>query len=724
MANPRVHLCLLALVAGLPFSRTLKCPWGENSATNISRGLLSNEEPGSGFSQRFDRAAVQALDFKAVEADLTKLIRTSQSFWPADFSDTGGNYGPLLIRLAWHCSGSYRTWDGRGGCDGGRIRFYPERSWPDNANLDKAIKLLEPVKAKYGAALSWGDLIVLAGNTAIKTMGGPVLGFCAGRMDDVDGQASLPLGPTVEQQAVANCTPGDGNCQQPLGQSTMGLIYVNPEGVMGVPVPNASVPHIRGTFGSMGMNDSETVALIGGGHAFGKTHGACPSGAGPGPEEDPNNPWPGTCGHGPTKGKGNNTFTSGFEGPWTTTPTRWSNQYFHNLLDFDWEVHKGPGGHFQWRPKHKANSPRRDTPLPDIMMLTTDIALLHDPTYLMLVQRFAENATALDEAFSHAWYKLTTRDMGPFVRCLGKDVPPAQPWQRPLPALNENTPNTELIRADVEALLGTTSPAIAPDQITATNSTQNTTRNATTYAPLLTTLAWQCASTYRETDHAGGCNGARLRFAPEKDWLGNLGMDQVLMVLAPIKDKYPGLSWADLIVIAGTVAVESGAPETRNTFQFCLGRSDALEGDESVKVLEPRNYSSAGVEVRDNMAVMGLTVEEGVALAARPRSPSYQRLQGYSGSWAPESPARLSNQYFTLLLEHPWQNVTSPSGRVEFKARYLGRELYMTPADMALRNDPQLSSIARDYGRDNMVFLDVFKKAWFKVMHADLMKPQ
>ena len=688
----------ILFLATLPGLIHAACPYRSPGAFAVRALQAMPDEAGS----TFNAAAVQNLDVKAVKADLKALFTKSQSFWPAD----DGNYGPFMIRLAWHCAGSYRSWDGRGGCDGARQRFLPEMAWPDNTNLDKARKLLVPIKAKYGDALSWGDLIVLAGDTAIESMGGPILGFCAGRIDDSDGTDSLELGPTPEQLLVAPCTPGNGNCQEApgLGQTTMGLIYVNPEGVLGVPVPAKSVPQIRETFGRMGMNDSETVALIGGGHAFGKTHGACPTGAGPDPIQQPNNSWPGTCGSGPLKGKGPNTFTSGFEGPWTTDPTSWSNEYFNNLLDFDYEVHKGPGGHFQWKPKNK---PGKTGPLPGIMMLTTDLALLQDPSYLSIVKRFASDQKALDVAFSSAWYKLMTRDVGPITRCLGNNTAPVQPFQHPLPEPAAKQPDFAKVRADIVKALGTASTAAAAD----------TASGKPYYGALFSTLAWQCASTYRRTDHQGGCNGGRIRFSPQKDWPQNKGLDKVLLVLKPIKDKYPTLSWADLIVLAGTVATENaaGAP---GSYKFCPARSDAT-GPDDMTYLAPRNYSTPEIAFKDNLKVQGLTPAEGVALAARLRSPAQQKLLGYSGSWT-SNPSQLSNEYFKVLLSNEWKPVKSASGLPEFKAD--GKALYLTPSDLAIKNVPELNAIAKGYAADNAAFLKAFASAWTKVMNADRFK--
>lgn len=649
-----------------------------------SRHLLA-KPPG----QAFDLKAVEALDVAAVKADLTKLMTDSKAFWPADF----GHYGGLFIRLAWHCNGSYRRWDGRGGCNGARIRFTPELAWADNTNLDKARKLLEPIKAKYGAGLSWGDLIVLAGDTAIESMGGPKIPFCLGRIDDSDGTASLELGPTPEQRAVAPCKAGDGNCENPLGQTTMGLIYVNPEGVLGIPEPSKSVAHIRRTFGEMGMNDTETVALIGGGHAFGKTHGACLTGAGLGPDKDPKNPWPGTCGNSTPKGRGKNAFTSGFEGAWTTSPTEWSNEYFNNLLDYGWEKHKGPGGHWQWRPKAKGGAAA-----PDIMMLTTDIALTKDPSYLADVKRFAADFKALTEEFGAAWYKLMARDMGPRTRCVGDLAGPARPFQMPLPAPPSELPNFSEVKGDVSKIVAS-DPA------------------------LYSALAFQCASTYRATDYAGGCNGARIRFPPMSAWPVNKGLDAALEALKPVKAKHPNLSWADLIVLAGTAAQEAaGAPAVG--LPFCGGRTDAADGA-GTEHLAPRNYSSPEIAVKDNIKVSGLSPAEAVALAGRLRSPARQRALGYSGSWsgpkASPSGAKLSNEFYKVLLNSDWEKAKSKSGKDEFVAK--GKPgVFATPEDLVIKTDPELSAIAKGYAADNAKFLKAFSAAWTKLVNADRFK--
>jgi len=370
-------------LASAPFMAVARCPGMPFGTPIPNRGSIPH-------SHQYD-AQLTALDMQAVQSDIMELLTDSQDCWPAD----SGNYGPLFIRLAWHCSGSFRNTDGRGGCSGGRQRFEPERSWEDNTNLDKARALLWPIKEKHGDGLSWGDLFTFAGTAAIKSMGGPTKSFCFGRIDDADGTASLELGPTPEQAVLEPCQV-QGKCQKPLGSTTVGLIYLNPEGPMGVPDPVGSAKDVRDAFSRMGMNDSQTVALIGGGHAFGKAHGACPNGPGVSPLLDSSNPWPGACG----SGTGADTFTSGFEGAWTTKPTQWDNEFFKVLVDNEWEKQVGPGGHWQWW------TADRSSPYAEVMRLTSDVALLHDPAFLEISKTFARDQSQLDEAFAQAWDQL------------------------------------------------------------------------------------------------------------------------------------------------------------------------------------------------------------------------------------------------------------------------------------------------------------------------------
>eukprot|EP00775_Hariotina_reticulata_P003692 gene3692-3952_t len=735
---PSPALCLAQLGAGMAAGQRLqlhaafqiykepcyaKCPFA-SLGLRERRSLQSFEsfDPQVVINERrallsFDVAAVETLaaaNWKSVKADIRKLLTTQQAFWPT----VEGHYGPLFIRLAWHSAGTYRTWDGRGGVNGARQRFAPENAWDDNTNLDKARRLLEPIKKKYGNALSWGDLIVLAGSTAIEEMGGPNIGFCGGRIDDIDGTKSLPLGPTKEQEAIAPCKLGVLALDM-ISVPLLPILQVNPEGPMGVPEPEKSVPQIRGTFDRMAMNDSETVALIGGGHAFGKTHGACPKGAGPGPKEDPKNPWPGLCGTGPMKGLGPNTFTSGFEGAWTTTPTSWSNQYFRNLLKFDWVKEKGPGGHFQWKPQFKktATAEEKAQGLPDIMMLTTDIALLKDPEYLKWVKIYAESLDTLTTAFGQAWYKLMSRDMGPQVRCVGKLVPAMHTQLVAMdlgsPLKNSLSLDVGSVRADIAEALSTASSAATPDMV----------GGKAYYGALVSELAWRCAATFRATDKQGGCNGARIRLSPQKDWPVNKGLDRVILLLQPIKDQHPNLSWADLIVLAGTVANEQAAGATSGTFKFCPGRSDSPFSQVSVakdEVLVPRAYPTEETAVKDNWAVQGLTPAEGVALAARLRSPARQKLLNFSGSWT-SSPGKLSNDYFKVLLNNDWVQLQSAAGKLEYKAK--GKEgIFMMPSDLVIKNDPALAAIAKSYAADNAKFLKTFAVAWRRAMEADRFK--
>lgn len=629
-------------------------------ATAASLAVLANGASWDNYT-----AALQLLNWTAVDEEIEAALSTPNPIWLPDY----GYYGPLIIRLAWHCAGSYRESDGRGGCDGGRIRWDPEASWDDNANLDKARAILEPVKTAFGEGLSYGDLYIRAGYVAIKNMGGPVLGFCAGRVDDPDGSASLDfLGPSPAQQANFPClVAGDCKPESGLGPTTIGLIYVNPEGPLGNGNATASAPQIRDTFARMGMDDIETVALIGGGHAFGKVHGGCNHSTGVAPN------WVGSCNdHGGTVGQGQNAFTSGFEGPWTTTPTQWSNSYFTNLKNGNWTQFVGSGGHKQFH--IETGSPlapqvNDSTPSVPINMLVADIALTKDAAFNAAVNFFAANASALDRYFQDAWYKLTTRDMGPRKRCFGgTQVPPLQPFQDDLPTPT-TFPNYTAVKADIRAVLYTSSPAAG---ITADAS------GGHRFGGQFAQLAWQCASTYRATDYRGGCNGARIRFKPESEFKANVDLksDVLISMLSSIKSKHTQLSWADLIVLAGHTAVEDmfgfGMP-------FCGGRADALDGNHS-KNLNPPNWTDPLVNFKERAARMGLTQLESVLLTAVP------------------------NKASTVFGIDHFEEIIMGNGTV-------------TGSALVIRNDPALKALVMDIS--NATFQADFTAAWNKVMNAD-----
>eukprot|EP00798_Chlamydomonas_sp_ICE-L_P003930 gene3930-14006_t len=697
---PRWLILMAALMVALMHhsqGKSSKCPF-----------MAATPQGYHGAAGGFDVGAFAAVDWSALRSNIESLLTESQDSWPADF----GNYGPLFIRQAWHCAGTYRSSDGNGGCDGARQRFDPEMNWADNANLDKTKALLQPIKLKHGPGLSWGDLIMFTGDVAIESMGGPKLGFCAGRLDDANGDASLPLGPFVGQENTANCTE-TGKCEDPLGANVVGLIYVNAAGYMGRPIPEDTVQAIRDVFGRMGMNDSETVALVGGGHAFGKTHGACPSGPGPSPAEDPYNPYQGTCGTGEMKGKGKNTVTSGFEGPWSTRPTRWTNQYFQNLLEYNWNLTASPAGNHQWMPMDKGTG----NPVAEqIMMLTTDLVFLHDPQYLALVELFATDQEALDKAFAAAWYKLASRDMGPPSRCMKSDTPdpPPQEWQFPLPPVSSHQtfPKWARVRDSVREVMNSSNPALEPDMVD----------GQPTYQAMFAMLAWQCSSSFRTTDYRGGCNGASIRFSPQKDWPMNAYMDMALEVLSPVKGEYGDeLSWADLIVVAGTVAVEDAGSTHQ---KFCHGRADYMDGKAAVG-LEPWSMTEYTIEdpiwsFRQTIGVQGLTNSEAVVLQGILRSSEQMKRLGYSGSWT-NSSTILSNEYFKVLLSNTWVAQESAQGMNEYKAA--GQGLYMTPDDIAVKYDyDNFLPIAQMYASDETKFLNDFSLAWTKMMNADRFK--
>jgi len=643
--------------------------------------------------------AIAEVDYKEVMKDLTTLMTDSQESWPADY----GHYGPLFVRLAWHNAGSYRSSDGRGGADGARQRFEPERSWADNTNLDKARALLWPIKEKYGQGLSWGDLIVLSGNAAIESMGGPVFGFCGGRIDAADGSESAKLGPTLEQEILMPCEV-NGECDIPLGADTIGLIYVNPEGHMGIPDPAESANDIREVFGRMNMDDYETVALIGGGHAFGKAHGACPDGPGPSPIEDPANSWPGLCG----TGKGEDTYTSGFELPFTRNPTQWDNEYFQNLINYEWEKHIGPGNHNQWFPNTRNESPPSaisadGTHNQTIGLLTSDVALMwEDEKYKTIVREFAEDMGAFDRAFEQAWYKLTTRDMGPISRCNNDDVPPPQDFQYPLPDPPAGWPDFQEIKAEINEILDDATEAIG----------------------MVTRLAWQCSSTFRSTDYLGGCNGARIRFSPQSDFPDNINVENAIEFLRPIKLSHgTNLSWADLIVLAGNTALEKAGGKHLN---FCGGRTDATDGLGS-EFLYPKitgNFSETLVQFKDYISIMGLTQREFAALIgagyavgdASDCDGLYCRRDSFQGTSSVST--TLSNIFFKNLLTENWESYTVPgSGKQMYKAA--GKDLLLLGTDLMFRLDPELLAISQDFAADNELFLTELAAAWTRLANAD-----
>src|SRR5580658_6165051 len=560
--------------------------------------LAKNPAVADPMGEDFDYAeAFNTLDLAAVKRDIAEVLTQSQDWWPADF----GHYGPLMIRMAWHSAGTYRISDGRGGAGAGQQRFAPLNSWPDNGNLDKARRLLWPVKQKYGQRLSWADLMILTGNVALESMGVQTFGFAGGREDVWEPDEDVYWGPETEWLGDERYA-GDRELQEPLGAVQMGLIYVNPEGPNGNPDPLASAVDIRETFGRMAMNDEETVALIAGGHTFGKAHGAAdPSqyvGFGPAGAaiEEQNLGWRNSFGN----GNGDRTITSGLEGAWTQAPTRWSNLYFDNLFNYEWELTKSPAGAYQWKPKDGAgagtvpdahDSSKKHAPT----MLTTDLALKVDPIYGPISKRFHENPQAFADAFAKAWFKLVHRDMGPITRYLGPEVPPEpQIWQDPVPAVDHPLIDEREVAALKARILA----------------------SGLTVSQLVTT-AWASASTFRGTDKRGGANGARIRLAPQKDWAINQPAElaKVLQTLEKVQVEFNAAlsdgkkaSLADVIVLGGSAAIEQAAKSAGHDVKvgFAPGQTDATQENtdaHSFAVLEPtadafRNYLGKGEHLR------------------------------------------------------------------------------------------------------------------------------
>lgn len=670
----------------------------------------------------------RTLDLNAVKQDIVAVMTTSQEWWPADY----GHYGPLFIRMAWHSAGTYRTFDGRGGAASGSQRFAPLNSWPDNASLDKARRLLWPVKQKYGRKLSWADLIVYAGNCALESMGCKLLGFAGGREDIWEPEADINWGAEAEWLG-AERFDNNKQLQKPFGAVQMGLIYVNPEGPGGMPSALAAAAHIRETFARMSMNDEETIALIAGGHTFGKAHGAASAAeyCGPEPEgaslEEQGLGWANRY----RSGKGPDTITSGLEGAWTSNPIKWDNGYFDNLFGYDWDLVKSPAGAWQWIPTNPA---ARGT-VPDAhdpskshapIMFTTDLALRMDPVYAPIAKRFHENPAQFAEAFAKAWYKLTHRDMGPVTRLIGQMVPPPQIWQDPVPAVDHE-------------LIG--EPEITQLKILVLASGLSVTQ--------LVTTAWASASTFRGSDKRGGANGARIRLAPQKDWEVNQPAElaKVLQVLQKVQTEYNAsraggtrkVSLADLIVLGGCAAVEAAAQKAGHTVRvpFTPGRTDATQEQTDVTsfdVLEPisdgfRNYRRDGDPIPaperllDRARLLTLTAPEMTVLIGGLRVLGVCVGASNLGIFT-ERPGTLTTDFFLNLLDMgtEWRKHTQHEQFYEGRDRRTGAVRWTgTAVDLVFGSNSQLRAIAEVYAcHDSQEkFVRDFVAVWDKVMCLD-----
>ena len=700
--------------------------WPNQLKLNILRQHSSLSNP---MGEEFDYAAAfKSLDLAAVKKDIVTALTTSQDWWPADY----GHYGPFIIRMTWHSAGTYRNTDGRGGGGRGMQRFAPLNSWPDNTNLDKARLLLWPVKKKYGQNLSWADLMILAGNCAMESMGFKTFGFGGGRADVWEPDEDIYWGAEREWLGDKRYT-GDRVLENPLAAVQMGLIYVNPEGPNGNPDPLASARDIRETFARMAMNDEETVALIAGGHTFGKTHGAADPNKYVSKEpaaaslEEQSTGWKNSFG----TGNGEYTITSGLEGAWTTTPTQWSNNYFENLFGYEWELTKSPAGANQWKPKNGGgadtvpdahNPAKRHAPT----MLTTDIAMRVDPAYEKVSRKFYENPEYFADAFARAWFKLTHRDMGPRNRYLGSEVPAeVLIWQDPIPAVNHplvDASDVELLKSKVLA-------------------------SGLSVAELVST-AWASASTYRGSDKRGGANGARVRLAPQKYWEVNnpTQLSKVLDVLEGIQKEFntahtngKQVSLADLIVLAGCAGVEQAAKHAGKSVKvpFTPGRADASQEEtdvESFKVLEPhadgfRNYTksqfaSITEEVLiDKAQLLTLTAPEMTVLVGGMRVMGANYDHSHHGVFT-NTPGSLTNDFFTNLIDFSttWKASESNKNAFEGRDRATGELKWTgTRVDLIFGSNSELRSIAEVYACEDASdkFVHDFVAAWNKVMNLD-----
>jgi catalase-peroxidase len=697
-------------------------PEGLNLAILHQHASLSNP-----MSEQFNYAEeFKSLDLNAVIQDLRTLMTDSQDWWPADF----GHYGGLFIRMAWHSAGTYRIGDGRGGAGRGQQRFAPLNSWPDNVSLDKARRLLWPIKQKYGKKISWADLIILTGNVALETMGFKTFGFGGGRADVWEPDQDVYWGSeTTWMGTDKRYSSGERNLENPLGATTMGLIYVNPEGPEGKPDPLAAATDIRETFARMAMNDEETVALIAGGHSFGKTHGAGPNAnVGPEPEAAPVEEQGLGWKYGYGTGTGKDAFTSGLEVIWTTTPTKWSNDFFKHLFTYEWELTKSPAGAYQWKPKGgsatvpDAHDPsKRHAP----NMLTTDLSLRVDPVYEKISRRFYENPDQFADAFARAWFKLTHRDLGPRSRYLGPLVPAEELiWQDPVPAVNHELVNDK----DIEALKA---------KVLASGLSISQ----------LVTMAWASASTFRGGDKRGGANGARIRLAPQKDWEVNQPAElaKVLSKLEAIQKEFNDsqkgnkkISLADLIVLAGSAGVEAAAKKAGQDVKvpFSPGRTDASQEKTDVEafaVLEPRadgfrNYIRSGLEVYaahlliDKAQLLTLNAPEMTVLIGGLRALGANYGHTKYGVFT-KRPETLTNDFFINLLDMrtKWGK-SSTEGVLEGRDRSTGDLKWTaTVVDLVFGSNSQLRALAEVYGSSDaqQKFVQDFVAAWTKVMNLD-----
>ena len=731
VAIPATVLSLLvALAAVSPASAEGKPKsnqfwWPEQLNLKPLRQHAAESDPmGDGFDYA---EAFKSLDLKAVKQDIETVLTTSQDWWPADY----GHYGPLMIRMAWHSAGTYRVADGRGGARGGQQRFDPLNSWPDNANLDKARRLLWPVKQKYGRKISWADLMVLTGNVALESMGFKTFGFAGGREDDWEPDL-VYWGPETKFLADERYS-GDRELQQPLGAVQMGLIYVNPEGPNGNPDPIAAAKDIRETFGRMAMNDEETVALIAGGHTFGKAHGAADASKCLGVEpaaagiEQQGFGWSNECG----SGVAGDTITSGLEGAWSANPIAWTTQYLDNLFAFEWVQSKSPSGATQWIPKNGAAAdivPDAHDPSKSHapIMFTTDLSLKFDPSYRKIAQRFQEDPEAFEVAFAKAWFKLTHRDMGPRARYLGAEVPEEQlPWQDPVPAVDHDLIDAKDVTALKSEILS----------------------SGLTVAELVRT-AWASASTFRGSDLRGGANGARLRLAPQKDWAANDPdeLAKVLTGLEKIRQDFNGaqsggkkVSLADLIVLGGSAAIERAAKEAGHDVQvpFAPGRTDASQEQTdaaSFAVLEPtadgfRNYFGEGNSrspadmLVDRASLLTLSVPEMTVLVGGLRALNANAGKSAHGVFT-DRPGTLSNDFFVNLLDMStkWTKSSTSEGVYQGRDRKTGEVKWTaTPVDLIFGSNGELRAVAEVYAADDAreKFVRDFVEAWTKVMNLD-----